>query len=518
VTSLGDRLGRVGLRWRVGGWAVGVILVCLGIAFAAVYTGTGRQLRGQIDGEIAGDASDLSRSLALSNVGSSRELAERATRYMRGRPFGSSATLLFVTVSGRGTSSNRPELFRPLKPDNGESAAEQAKENRLSAHLLQAPLGYSTLALPDVGDLRLLKRAITPHRVSAVAGPVIVGVGEPLATVAHAQEGVARAFVLAGLLAVLGALLGGYLIGSRISRPLRRMAAVAARVDAAGDLHPRIHSTGNAAGEVRVLATAFNHMLDRLTAAFAGQREFIADASHELRTPLTVIRGQIEVLSEAPDPSPADIRRVEALLQAELARIDRLIDDLLLLAQLEQAEFLQLQPIALGPFLTDLWGATTSIADRRFALGQVPAARLVADPDRLAQALRNLLTNAIKHTAERDGRVVMRCEPLDAGWVRFVVEDDGPGIPLEQRELVFERFHRTDPARDRASGGAGLGLAIVAAIAKAHGGGVRARQSRLGGARVELDLPGLQLGAPPESSAPEDRGADPLQETPGTPA
>ena len=113
------------------------------------------------------------------------------------------------------------------------------------------------------------------------------------------------------------------------------MAAVAARVDA-GDLHPRIHDPGGQAQEVRVLTDSFNHMLDRLTDAFARQRAFVADASHELRTPLTVIRGQLEVLAAQQAPSPEEIRRVEALVQAEIARISRLVDDLLLLAKSEQ--------------------------------------------------------------------------------------------------------------------------------------------------------------------------------------
>ena len=123
---------------------------------------------------------------------------------------------------------------------------------------------------------------------------VTVAAGEPLAAVEHAQAGVARAFILAGVLALAAALLGAYLIGSRVSRPLRRMAAVATRVDA-GDLHPRIDEAGDQGEEIRVLADAFNHMLDRLTDAFARQRAFVADASHELRTPLTVIRGQLEL-------------------------------------------------------------------------------------------------------------------------------------------------------------------------------------------------------------------------------
>ena len=180
-------------------------------------------------------------------------------------------------------------------------------------------------------------------------GPrVTVGVGEPLLPIAHAQRGVARAFILAGILTLAGALLAAYLIGTRVSRPLRRMAAVAAQVDA-GDLHPRIHDVEDHGGEVRVLADAFNHMLDRLTDAFAGQRAFIADASHELRTPLTVIGGQLEVLASQPNPSGEEVRRVAGLVRTEIARMSRLVDDLLLLAKAEQTQFLRVEPINLSP-------------------------------------------------------------------------------------------------------------------------------------------------------------------------
>ena len=114
------------------------------------------------------------------------------------------------------------------------------------------------------------------------------------------------------------------------------------------------------------------------------------------------------------------------------------------------------------------------LARRRFELGPIPAGTLRADPDRLAQALRNLVGNAIEHTAAERGLVRMRVEVAAGERIRFLVEDDGPGIPADQRERVFDRFHRTDAARDRASGGTGLGLAIVRAIAEAHGGRVAA--------------------------------------------
>ena len=335
-----------GLRWRLAGWIAVVMLVCTGVTFVAVYRGTGTQLRRQIDREIAGDAAELTHNLTSSHARSPARVAHQASVYIDDQPFSASSTFLFAIVPGARTSTNRPELFARARPDHGETAAEQAQENRLSRQLLTVPPGYATLGLPDVGNLRLLKRI-----VDVPGGPrVTIGVGEPLASVTHAQNGVARAFILAGILALAGALLGGYLIGTRVSHPLRRMAAVAARVDA-GDLHPRIHDLGGQGEEVRVLAEAFNHMLDRLTDAFAGQRAFVADASHELRTPLTVIRGQLEVLAAQASPSGAEVRRVERLLQAEIARIGRLVDDLLLLTKAEQARFLRIEPIELAGYV-----------------------------------------------------------------------------------------------------------------------------------------------------------------------
>ncbi|HEV2973878.1 MAG TPA: ATP-binding protein [Solirubrobacteraceae bacterium] len=492
MRTLRNRFRHLGLRWRLAGWVALVTLLCTGIAFVAVYGGTGTQLRHQIDGEIAGYAKGLTHGLTRANVVTSARARSEAAEFVGDQSFAASSTVLFVTIPGSRTVTNRPELFSDTAvPDNGETPAEQAHEDVLSHRLLTQPSGYSKLSLPDVGDMRLLKRQVR-LRDGALA---TVGVGEPLGTVTHAQASVARAFVLAGILALAGALLAAFLIGTRVSRPLRRMAAVAARVDA-GDLHPRIHDAGGQAEEVRVLSDAFNHMLDRLTDAFARQRAFVADASHELRTPLTVIRGQLEVLASQPSPSGAEVRRVETLVQAELARISRLVDDLLLLAKSEQTEFLRVETFELRPFVEQLWDGTSLLAERRFELVQVPDGTLRADPDRLAQALRNLIANAVEHTSAGDGLVRMRIEPLRGARLRFFVEDDGPGIPREQRERVFDRFQRTDSARDRASGGTGLGLAIVRAIALAHGGGASAGRSPEGGARIELVIAGFSPRAP----------------------
>jgi signal transduction histidine kinase len=182
---------------------------------------------------------------------------------------------------------------------------------------------------------------------------------------------------------------------------------------------------------------------------------------------------------------------VERLVRAEITRISRLVDDLLVLAQAERTDFLRVETIDLRRFVTDLWDGVSLTADRCFELGTMVDGSLRADPDRLAQALRNLARNAIEQTAEHDGLVRLDVQPLAPDRVSFVVSDDGPGIPAHERERVFERFHRTDSGRGRATGGAGLGLAIVRAIAEAHKGAVRVREPRDGrGASVELVLPG----------------------------
>ena len=329
-----------------------------------------------------------------------------------------------------------------------------------------------------------------------------IGVGEPLQPVHRAQHGIARAFVLAGALALAAALLASYLVGARVSRPLRRMAAIAARVDA-GELEPRIHEAGGPGNEVRVLADAFNHMLDRLSAAFAGQRAFVADASHELRTPLTVIRGQLEVLAAQPDPPLEEVRRVERLVQAEVSRITRLVDDLLLLAKSEERQFLHVEPIDLRPFIAGPVGRHEPHGRAPLrALARSPPARSTPTPTGSPRRCATSPATRSSTPPRRDGLVRLDVAQTAGDRVRFVVADDGPGIPADQRERVFDRFHRTDAARDRASGGTGLGLAIVRAIALAHAGRVVSR--RAAGRRREgrARAPGLhRLDAPAQQNA-----------------
>ncbi|HLH65412.1 MAG TPA: HAMP domain-containing sensor histidine kinase [Solirubrobacteraceae bacterium] len=487
-------IARVGLRWRLAAWVAGVLLAVLAVTFAVVYERTGAELRGEVDRDVTGDVTQLAQAVGALRSAPVRDLAAQIERYLGAQPFSATSSLLFAVVPGQGTVSNHPESVRDLPVDHDEPPVQQARENQLARALLTGATGMSTRRVADVGPARFDERIVVVHHLA-----VRVGAGEPLAIVGRAQRSILRAFAAAGALALLLALVASYLAGASVSLPLRRMARVAARIDD-GDLRPRMRPPPAAAAEVHVLADSFNRMLDRLAAAFVAQREFIADASHELRTPLTVIAGQLEVLAAQDPPEPGEVRRVQRLVAAEVARTSRLVDDMLLLARAERGDFLHPRTFDLRPFVNELWSAATVAAPRRFELGEVPAATLTADPDRLAQALRNLIANAIEHTAGPHGLVAMDVEALDGGRVRFVIRDDGPGIAEGELERVFERFHRTDASRSRREGGAGLGLAIVRAIAEAHGGRARALPSRGAGAHLELELPGLR-GLPSRARA-----------------
>jgi two-component system, OmpR family, sensor kinase len=469
-----------GLRPRVTLLIVAVVVVCVGIAFAAVYAGTASELSKRSHEDLRADMVALEQVIT---TGSSRPsaVAARARAYLAHQPFRPTSHVLFVVPAGGRPVSNEPELLGLSPPDEGESSGQQRQENRAAREFLAAPPGYSFHQLPDGGRIQLLvKTARSDGRAIAR-----LGVGEPTAPTDRAKRAVRDEFLLAGALAVLAALTGGFAVASRVAAPLRRMARVATRVDA-GDRGPRMEIAARH-DEVRVLAEAFDHMLDRLEDAFDRQTAFVADASHELRTPLTVIRGQLEVLALSDQPDAAEVRRVETLVAVEVQRMSRLVEDMLLLAQAGEDGFLRPAVIELRPFLTDLVRGMADAGPRRLELGAIPELRIEADEGRLAQALRNLLGNAIAHTPE-NGLVELSVQ-AQGDRLRFVVDDDGPGIPVEQRAAIFDRFHRLDGGRSRDAGGAGLGLAIVQAIASAHGGRVWAEAAPAGGARMVLEIP-----------------------------
>jgi signal transduction histidine kinase len=306
-----------------------------------------------------------------------------------------------------------------------------------------------------------------------------------LSPIKDAQSDVEKTFLVLGAASLLAALLAGYLLATRTASPLRRFAATAAEVDA-GDLTPRLEENPSMPAELRTLAEAFNHMLDRLDREFARQRQFVSDASHELRSPLTAIRGQLEVLARDEHPSADRIRRVEAMTMTEMGRVERLLDDLLALARLDEAAGLSRRRVDAASLLRDL---SRGSAGAETTVGELAEGTIEIDPDLIAQVVRNLLSNARRHAGPA-GRVALSAR-VEGNRLVVSVDDDGPGIPAEQRERVFARFHRSEASRDRASGGSGLGLGIARSIVAAHGGRIWVDDSPLGGARLSFELPGF---------------------------
>ena len=475
------------------------------------------ELRGPAGGA-ASRGTDLSRVLGLLVSGDLRVLSgpsywapDAARRF---GPVGSTPTnlayLAVVGPNGRVLGSSDPagDMFAP--PERAEWTP-----------LVDAALTGEH----DPGRLVAVRAGGTPAAVGAY--PVLDQAGRPVAAVVVATTEVpaaaggfgdlwhALAFftaatvaVLAGafLFALASSSLVGYVLARRLVGRLERLGR-AAEALAAGDLSRRVEVDGDS-DEVGQLARRFNRMADQLAdtvaelaaakqraeAALRAKRELVANVSHELRTPLASIRGHTESLQLRGPDLDADTRRAYLeIISRESEQLSRLIDDLFALSTAEAGGLpLALRPVALGEVADEVVSSIRSVArgERRVTLvsevePDMPAA--LADRQRIAQVVANLVRNAVRHTPE-GGLVAVRACRRD-GQAVVTVEDTGVGIPADQLPHVFERFYRADPSRDRASGGAGLGLAIVRELVEAMGGEVSAESVLGQGSRFSFTLP-----------------------------
>jgi two-component system OmpR family sensor kinase len=295
--------------------------------------------------------------------------------------------------------------------------------------------------------------------------------------------------VVLGLLALVA-----LVVLTRSLRPLREIAATADAI-AAGDLGARVPLAPKRS-EIGRVATALNRMLGENEAAFAQRdatedrlRRFLADASHELRTPLTSIRGYAELFRRGAGERPEDLARVMRAIEDEAARMSRLVEDLLLLARLDDARPLERQPVALDDLAERAIEAARAAEPGRLIQFEFAERPIVVEGDegRIRQVLDNLLANVRRHTPpDAPAYVSLRAAGAE---VVLTVEDTGPGIPAGDRELVFGRFSTPGAGRSSEEGGAGLGLAIVRSIVSAHGGSIGIRSARPHGAVFEIRLP-----------------------------
>jgi two-component system, OmpR family, sensor kinase len=345
---------------------------------------------------------------------------------------------------------------------------------------------YTARAAGGVLEYRVLATALGPEAGTLVVAIPLTEVGATLRRLVII-EGAVSAVVL---LLVAGLALWLVRVGLR---PLAGIGETAGAI-AAGDLSRRVEPADGKT-EVGRLGVALNAMLAQIEAAFDERRaseerlrRFVADASHELRTPLTSIRGYAELFRRGAGSRPNDLARTMRRIEETASRMGVLVDDLLLLARLDQGRPLEREPVDLSRVAADAVESARAVEpDRRFSLEVNGPASVIGDEGRLRQVVDNLLENVRVHTLP--GTAAHVRVDMDHHEVLLSVADEGPGVPKATRGRIFERFYRGDPARSRGTGGVGLGLAIVSAIVEAHSGSVTVSSEPGAGATFEVRLP-----------------------------
>jgi two-component system, OmpR family, sensor kinase len=376
----------------------------------------------------------------------------------------------------------RPEIPTESIGSQGANAASQ---------LATAP------AVSGATEYRLIAKPLGRQ------GTVVVAL--PLTEVRATQRRLLRIEGIVGALAIVAIGVTGYWLTRRELRPLERMAARAGTI-AAGDLSQRVEPD-DPRTEVGRLGGALNAMLAEIERAFAERvaaeerlRQFVADASHELRTPVTSIRGYTELFRRGARDRPGDLANAMRRIELEGERMSELVEELLLLARLDQGLPLQSEPVELSTVVEAAVDAARAADPERPIDVDIQSPAVVVGTDsRLRQVVDNLLTNARVHTpAETPTYVRLAAE--EEG-VALEVADAGPGVPAAEVHSIFERFYRTDHSRTRSQGGVGLGLAIVRSVVDAHGGTVAYRARPGGGSVFRVVLPPAPAGS--EGTRPE---------------
>jgi two-component system, OmpR family, sensor kinase len=469
-----------GIRLRLVLAISAVSVATVAASFFALHETTAANLRSRIDRELNEQYAEFQqRVLSTGRVTDPATLRTASERFVAGQRYHPEARIYLISPQGLPPVTNQARIVDEELAENrsgGESGEADA------GGIVATGDGLTTISTDETGKLRVLTQPV------AVDGKRIgtFRVADPLTSVDQALESLRNRFIAVGLGALILSVAIAIWLANLISRPLRRMAAVASAVDS-GDLTHRIDYGGN--DEIGVLAEAFNHMLDRLEEGFRLQRDFVSDASHELRSPLTVLRGRIEQLVDHTGDRKATEAEAGELMK-EVRRMERLTDDMLTLAKAERGGLVQLRRVPIDDFVEDLRRDLPLLGQRHYRVESEIHGDLEADPDRLAQVLRNLVTNAVRHTAA-DGHIDVSIGSENGSAV-FAVSDDGTGIEPDQLGRIFDRFHRTDEGRSRAEGGSGLGLAIARAIVEAHGGTIAASSTPGQGATIRFQIPGLR--------------------------
>jgi signal transduction histidine kinase len=313
----------------------------------------------------------------------------------------------------------------------------------------------------------------------------IVQVGRSTETVQDVRDTMALILLIGGVASLIAVSAVGYGLARSALRPIEKIARTAGEIEAS-DLTRRIGARREPA-EVQRLSDTFDAMLARLETAFSQQRNFVMDVSHELRTPLTGLRGNLDVMLMDPALDQETRQQLEKM-SSEVSRLIRLTSNLLYLAHAEAGRDIARRPVDLDALCLEVVHQERNVrSDISLRLVHEEQVSVSCDRDLLKQLLLNVVDNAIKFSPEQ-GQVIVGLVSRD-GVVEVAVEDEGPGIPPEQLDTIFQRFHQGPQDGSRSAGGAGIGLAISRWIVQVHGGEIRAENRENSGSRFVITLP-----------------------------
>jgi signal transduction histidine kinase len=465
------RLGWVptSLRTRILAWFIGVLALATVASVVVTYEVLLLRLDQEIDAELTQEA------MELTNLASGNDPET-------GRPFGTDVRRIFEAYLQENVPGPN-EAHITFVGGRPFLRSAQVVPYRLD-HDPELIARWASIDEPDRGSADTPAGRVEFLALPLRAGGDAVGVFVAAFFVEGAKADADAAVRAAGAVVLAFLILGSILAWRLADRVVRPVAALThtARSISETKLTARIPVRGD--DEVAQLATTFNAMLDRLEHGFAAQRRFVDDAGHELKTPLTIVRGHLELL-DLLDEDSEERRATLAVVMDELDRMGRIVGDLLLLAKHPRPDFLDLSLVEVGAFTDELYAKAKALAPREWALEHRGQGTIVADRQRLTQAIVQLAHNAVRYGG--DGGPILLGSRVVEGEARFWVRDGGPGIPPEERELIFERFRRgSGPARTE---GAGLGLAIVKAIAEGHFGRVELDSAAGKGATFTVVIP-----------------------------
>jgi two-component system, OmpR family, sensor kinase len=468
----GRRFLTVGLGTRMLALFLALLALWAVVSLVLLNNALDQRLNSRVDEELAEEISDFGRLADDRGPPSGRFTEaglERLFDRMLARNTAGDGESVLTFLNGRPYRATAAELLRSMPgPAARWAALRRGADGEVSA-----------------GELRFRYQARRVAGASHLDGVIVV-----LSSVGREHREIDDAVKVTGVtkfgLLVVAALLA-WLLARRLLAPVSELTE-AARNATDSDLTQRIPTTSGR-DEVAELARTFNAMLDRLEAAFASQRRFLNDAGHELRMPLAVVMGHLELVTDDPE----DRRQTMELVQDELKRMDRIVEELLTLAKAERPDFLWQEPIRTDILLSELLEKVRPLAARDWRLDGTVTEPVLADKQRLVQAVMNLVDNAIRATSE-DDTIAIGAAP-DGDHVRIWVRDTGPGVESGHRERIFDRFAR-GPDEPRGDGGSGLGLAIVRAIAEAHRGRIELNSSAHG-STFTLVLPRSAWGKVP---------------------